>query len=62
MPPLIPTGHGNRWVDAFGNTHVKLHDRGGAVVRDPGGYRGRHRRPQLNPLMRLALRWEGFNV
>ena len=63
MPSLIQTGYGNRWVDAFGNTHVRLHPRGGTVVRNPGGYRGRHRRPQPpNLLLRLALRWEGFDV
>ena len=60
MPPLTPTGHGNRRSDAFGNTHVRFHDRGGAVVRDPGPYRGRPR--QLHPQVRLALRWEGVRV
>lgn len=62
MPPLIATGFGNRRVDIFGNTHVRFHDRGGALIRDAGAYRGRHRRPYLNPLIRLGLRWEGFNV
>lgn len=45
MLALIPTGFGNRRVDAFGNRHVRLNP-GGLVVlrRPPRRYRGRHRR------------------
>jgi hypothetical protein len=52
VPPLIPFGFDVRRVDVFGNTHVRFAPRGGAVTRDPGSYRGRHR------AIRPATRWQ----
>lgn len=44
MLALIPPGFGNRRADVFGNAHVLVTPEGLPVLRNPGRYRGRHRR------------------
>lgn len=56
MLRLIKCTYGNRRPDAFGNVHSLLDDRGLHQYRDPGNYRGTHRRQDAVaywPLMAL---------
>lgn len=44
MLNLLPLTFGNRRPDAHGNVHSR-HDDRATVIRHPGSYAGRHRRP-----------------
>ena len=57
MPALIPFTFGNRRVDIFGNVHNRYDDRLRVVLRDPGRYRGRHRRVGPPNRWQVFLAW-----
>lgn len=57
MFTLIPFGFGNRCPDIFGNLHVRRDDQGRVVLRDPGGYRGRHQEVLGPSRLQAILAW-----
>jgi hypothetical protein len=60
MLSLLGTGYGNRAPDWFGNTHVARDRRGLTLLRHPGDYQGRHRRPELAwplPVIAPLIQW-----